>query len=484
MTSDGYLDSITNPAGEAITLGYKDGGLLTSLKDSRGNTYLYTYDDTGRLIKDEDPAGGFKTLVHTEGADRSYTVSLSTALGRTTNYQVTEDTLNNEIKKNTLPSGLVTESTQRPDGTSTYKSPDGTKVDLTLGPDPRWGMQAPLTSNLSLTLPSNLISTITTTRSVTLADPLDKLSLTSQTDTLNVNGRTYTSAYDATTKTVTITTPQGRKGKVVIDSQGRLVEEQDADLIPVNYTYDSQGRLATVTEGSGTETREVGFTYDSDGNLSTITDPIGRTTTFEYDTAGRVTSQALPDSRVIRTSYDANGNVTAVTPPERSDHGFSYTPVDLTSSYTPPDLGAGTEETQYEYNLDRQLTRITRPDGLILDVGYDNAGRLSALTLPEGQITYSYHTGTGNLSTITDSGGSTLSYTYDGLLLKGSTWSGTISGSIGHTFDNNLRITSQSVNSSNTINLQYDNDSLLTAAGSLTLSRDTQNGLMLTCTLF
>lgn len=42
---------------------------------------------------------------------------------------------------------------------------------LTLGPDPRWGMQAPLPSSLALTTPGGLTSTLTTTGTVTLADP-------------------------------------------------------------------------------------------------------------------------------------------------------------------------------------------------------------------------------------------------------------------------------------------------------------------------
>jgi hypothetical protein len=40
-------------------------------------------------------------------------------------------------------------------------------------------------------------------------------------------------------------------------------------------------------------------------------------------------------------------------------------------------------------------------------------------------------------------------------------------------------VTSQSVNSGNTINYAYDNDGLLTAAGSLTLTPNPQNGLLI-----
>jgi RHS repeat-associated protein len=58
-----------------------------------------------------------------------------------------------------------------------------------------------------------------------------------------------------------------------------------------------------------------------------------------------------------------------------------------------------------------------------------------------------------------------------------------VSGSVNRTFDNGFRVTSQNVNGANTINFTYDNDDLLTAAGSLTLTRDSQNGLITATTV-
>jgi RHS repeat-associated protein len=105
------------------------------------------------------------------------------------------------------------------------------------------------------------------------------------------------------------------------------------------------------------------------------------------------------------------------------------------------------------------------------------------LTLPGSQVTtYAYGATTGTLSSIT-APGSTLSYTYDGALLKQTTWAGTVAGSVSRNYDNNFRITSQSVNGANTISFGYDNDSLLTSAGSLTIARSAQHGLITGTTL-
>ena len=213
-------------------------------------------------------------------------------------------------------------------------------------------------------------------------------------------------------------------------------------------------------------------------------DFLSRSVGFAYDLAGRITTQTLPDTRTIGYSYDANGNVTSITPSGRPAHAFSYTPVDLEQNYTPPDVGFSPRNTQYTYNLDRQLTLVTRPDGQTIQLGYEpTGGRLSTLTLPGSQVTtYAYHATTGNLSTIT-APGATLSYTYDGSLLKTTTWSGTVGGSVSRDYDNNFRITSQSVNGGNTISFGYDTDSLLTSAGAETITRSSQHGLITGTTL-
>jgi YD repeat-containing protein len=278
--------------------------------------------------------------------------------------------------------------------------------------------------------------------------------------------------------------PVGRTSTVTLDAQGRVVQEQVTGLEPVAYAYDTLGRLSTITQGTGANARTSTLTYDSKNELINIQDPLLRNVGFAYDLAGRITTQTLPDTRTIGYAYDGNGNVTSITPPGRPAHGFDYTPVNLESNYNPPDAGFSPRNTQYAYNLDRQLTTVTRPDGQTIQLGYEpTGGRLSTIALPGSLVTtYAYDATKGTLSTIT-APNSTLAYTYDGSLLKQTTWSGTVAGSVSRNYDNNFRITSQSVNGANTISFGYDNDSLLTSAGSLTISRSAQNGLITGTTL-
>ena len=199
---------------------------------------------------------------------------------------------------------------------------------------------------------------------------------------------------------------------------------------------------------------------------------------------GRTTRQVLADSKAIGFGYDANGNTTSITPPEKPDHTFSYTAVNLEETYNPPALGIVTTPSQYEYNLDKQLHKIIRPDGKSIQFDYNNKGKLELVTLPDNKtVEYTYDEAKGRLTTVTAPGGETLSYSYDGSLLLNTTWAGAINGSVSRTYNNNFWITSHMVNGGSTINYQYDNDGLLTGAGNLTIGRNAQNGLITSTTL-
>jgi len=483
LDANGYLATITNPAGETHRMAYTADGLLTRFEDPRGQTSTMTYDEAGRLVQDSNAAGGSQTLTRTVQASPPGTaVTVTTAEGAATLYKLEDLTTGDQRRTVTQPDGTQTLSVTGTDGKTTSTAADGTVSTLTRGPDPRFGMSAPVTSQTVRT-PGGRTASIATARTANLTNANDPLSLVTLTDTVTTNGRVSTSLYTAATRTTTSTSAAGRVSTTVSDPLGRPTQTQIAGLEPVAYTYDTRGRLETLTQGTGPEARAVTFAYDTDGYLAGITDALDRTAGFAYDPAGRVTRQTFPDGRQVQFGYDAKGNLTALTPPGRPEHGFSYTPVDLTAEYTPPEVGAGTNSTHYSYNLDKQLTRVLRPDGLSVDLDYDTVGRLKTLTVPEGTLSYGYHATTGRLNQITAPDGGALGLTYDGSLLTGATWTGTVAGSIGFAYDNDFRVASVNVNGASPIAYQYDPDSLLTQAGALTLTRNAQHGLLTGSTL-
>ncbi len=483
VNARGQLATIANPVGETYRMAYTEDGLLTRFTGPRGHASVMTYEADGRLRTDSNAAGGSQTLSRTvQLRPPAATVSLTTAEGLVTGYKVEDLTTGDQRRTVTQPDGTSTVSVTGSDARTTSTGPDGTVTTLSSLPDPRFGMSVPLVSQ-TLKTPAGRTLTVARTRTASLAVPNAPLSLVTLTDQVTTNGRASTSVYTAATRTTTSTSAAGRVSTTVLDALGRPSQTQTAGLAPVAYTYDSRGRLATLTQGSGAEARAVTFTYGTDGYLAGITDALDRTAAFQYDLAGRVTRQTFPDARVVQFGYDAKGNLTALAPPGRPVHAFSYTPVDLTAEYTPPEVGAGTNSTEYSYNLDKQLTRVLRPDGLSIDLDYDSAGRLGTLSVPEGSFGYAYHATSGHLSRITAPDGGRLDFSYDGSLLTGAAWTGTIAGSVGFGYDNDFRVSSVSVNGANALAYTYDADSLLTQAGSLTLTRDPENGLLRGSTL-
>ena len=474
---------MTNPANESDSFSYHSEGLLATMTDARQHVYQFQYDADGRLTQDADPSGGFLSLSRNESPGQ-YQINLSTSLSNTTSYLVESLPAGSWRRLNTFPDGTRLVRTFSIHGTESTTAPSGSTSSLVQGPDPRWGMQAPLASSLVATTPGGLSATVSSGRTANLSEASNPLNLTTQTDTVTINGRTYSSTYTASTRRFTNTTPAGRQSTSAVDHLGRLLQSQFAFLHPVRFSYDSRGRLETIQQGNGAEERTTTFAYNNEGYLQTVIDPLSRVVRFQYDLAGRVMEQTLPGNRVISFNYDASGNLVSLTPPGKPQHGFDYTEVGLMKEYDPPLAPhTGTRVTTYSYDTERKPTLLTRPDGQTMAFDYDSAGRLSALNLPGRQLTYGYSTTTGNVTSITDSTGSSLSYTYDGSLPKSTTWSGTVNGSVSRNYDNNFRITSRSINGSHIVNFGYDNDSLLTSAGSLTLGRNLQNGLLTGTTL-
>jgi RHS repeat-associated protein len=476
VDSNGFLSLITNPAGDKQDFTNSAGDLLTARTDANGDSYSYKYDSQGALTLDSDPVGGSTSLTRSTTGS-GYSVASTTAMGRTSTFSVRANQTRQELT-NVWPNKLAADGSDiQQTGTlqEVETLPDGTTNTRTLGPDPRFGLQVPVLTSATLQKGSLTESRSgSRTADFTTNKPF---SLVTQTDKTAVNGRTYTSAFTASTRTYVGTSPVGRKTTRVLDSLERLGSLQVGTLTATQYAYDSRGRLETITQGA----RKTSFTYDTDGFLASITDPLKLTTSFTHDSAGRMLTTTLADGRIISYTYDANGNRTSVTPPGKSAHDFAYSEVNLATSYTPPTV-SGTGLTTYAYNTDRQIETITRPDERVIRYGYDSAGRLSSIATPTETIDYSYSSTTGNLDSASLTSGEALAYTYNGPLLTSTKWTGTIDGTVGYAYNDNFWTTSETINAANDIAFSYDNDGLVTKAGAMTVVNNS-NGLITGTTL-
>ncbi len=471
LDANDYLQEIRDPAGNRIRLAHTPTGLLTELRDQRDDVYRFAYDTLGRLVADSAPNGGSKLLARTP-RDTGYTVTVTTEMNRSSTYAL--DILGDRAEKRTLidAAGFATRTWRNQSAVDSTRAANGTLTVTTRVGDPRFGTQVSLPGRTVIRLPSNDSMVVTSRRTSTRSDSTNPFSLTQQIDSIRMNGQLWRSVYDGLTRRATVTTPLGRQSFTTYDPLGRIAVVRMPGLDSVVYRYDTRGRLDRVQTGG----RVTARSYDTKGRLATTTDALGRTDSLFYDDADRLIRQAIPGGREILFAYDSSGNLTGVTPPGRPRHSFGFTPVDLAESYTPPSLGAGTWATAYGYNLDRQLTRITRPDGGLVEFGYDPSGRPSTLNFDRGEITAVYSSSTGQVTSLTAPGGNTLSYTYDGFLPKTMTWGGVVQGSVGLSYNSDFRVSSQTINGASSIAFGYNTDGLLTTAGGLGIKRNVQSG--------
>ncbi len=468
VNGDGWLTSVANPASEAHTMSYTPGGLLQSFTDPLTNTHAFTYNGLGRLILDDDPAAGSTTLTRIDLAD-GYAVTTTSALGRVHTYKV-ENLATGEVRRTTIePSGATTVSLIRPGASEQTTFANGGTLSLALGPDPRWGMQAPVVTSLKATTLGGISRTTTGSRTATLSDPANLLSLVQMTETLTDDGTTRTRVYDAPTRTFTLTTAEGRTLTATLDVLGRLASYQGgAGVAPIVDTYDAQGRLVLETQGSVSRS----FGYDSLHRLTSSTDAAG-TTTYGYDDADRISSTTTPRGHTYGVAYDDAGRSTSLTMPGGAVHALEYTADGLEAGYTPPGGGG----VGWNYNSDDEWTGTLLAGGDTLASGYDSGARPSGRSYPEAAVGFTYVGTTDRLAstTWTPLGGpaQTNGMTYDAELPRSMTASGAAAGAYVYGYDGRMRLTSMNLTSgADLVNtaLVRDRDGLLTGYGPFTVA--------------
>ncbi|MFU1796223.1 RHS repeat-associated core domain-containing protein [Paenibacillus azoreducens] len=147
-------------------------------------------------------------------------------------------------------------------------------------------------------------------------------------------------------------------------------------IIKSEYTYDSIGRLLKVVNKKNTEIlSQYQYTYDNNGNITTVTDGTGATS-YAYDKLNRLTQVTRPSGQTINYTYDARGNRSTFT-----SSGLSQSYSDITSTYNVWDqLESTTKDgltTEYVYEMQGlRLSKTT--DTSTTRYAYNNSGEVIA----------------------------------------------------------------------------------------------------------
>ncbi|TMR96381.1 DUF6531 domain-containing protein [Nonomuraea basaltis] len=204
--------------------------------------------------------------------------------------------------------------------------------------------------------------------------------------------------------------------------QGRIVEIRlrGAGQTLVSYAYDEAGDLTEVTNSSGLPLR---FTYDDEGRMTRWHDRIGTWYAYTYDQEGRciygtgtdgVFNTEISYAEGVTTARDSLGNATTYhynellqviseTNPLGHVTRYRWDPQDRLLAHTDP-LG---RTTHYSYDTENLLS-ITRPDGAIRHLTYNELNQPVTITDFDGTISPFDHDEHGNL--VADP---TTTYAYD-----------------------------------------------------------------------
>lgn len=181
------------------------------------------------------------------------------------------------------------------------------------------------------------------------------------------------------------------------NAKARLTKTID-EAAATTWTYNAQGRVASKTQVTGSNTLSVAYGYDAYGRLASITYPSGKVVTFGFDAAGRVNAIAVGATTILSgASYFPFGAVKGFT----WGNGLAYARTfDADGRLLSFPVGASTRTITYDEA--GRITWITDSGtpGLDLNAGYDVLDRLtSSVGYPANQ-SYSYDAN-GNRTSVT-----------------------------------------------------------------------------------
>jgi YD repeat-containing protein len=200
--------------------------------------------------------------------------------------------------------------------------------------------------------------------------------------------------------------------------------------IQFDLKYDPLGNLAALIDGRGVETR---FINNALGEVVEVREAAATADGSGPDgtpPTGRGETGLTPFGFLLRHAYDANGNVVDV---QREDRGGTrgvglfvelHRTLDILDDVVQtdqPSTASLTLTTQFRYDANQNLTRVTEPDGNSHDRAYDERDLLLSTTrgslgpLGGTPSTRLYaHDGDGNIAHLTDGRGGLTDYLYDG----------------------------------------------------------------------
>ena len=373
------VTTMTGPLSGVLLHGHPNNRDLTSLTDPDGQTVGLAYDQNHRPSSVTDRLGNNASFSYDAAGNLT---SASDPLGNTATYEYQEQVQGPFTFHNLM---RITHA----DGTSNTLSHDewGNIVGITDGEGKLW--EYAYNSRGQVTRAENPIG------GVVLVNYNADGMLGSHT---NPAGHTVQFFYDGLKRLSKVTFPDGLSREFSYDNRYNLTGAVGPAGNTRTYAYDANANLISAADGARPP---FGLSYTGNGLLAAVTDPLGATTTYSYDALSRVRSSANAAGDAVTISYDSQGRLASVKDCSGIGPSILYNAEGIPVSISD---GLGRTRT-YLSNANGWITKITTTLGDVMEYGYDPMGRMVSFKNPLGQVKQYSYDGRGLLSGVTLPGG-------------------------------------------------------------------------------
>jgi RHS repeat-associated protein len=432
----GNLLTLTDAANKVTKLTYDASGNVLSVKDALENQTTFTYDSSGKRqteTRTVTTPSGVQTLVTRTDYDSNGKVRFVTdAENKVTEYKYDAngnqiaviDAHNNKTEYRYDSKGQLVE-TIYPDKTPGNLADNprtiniydkGGRLRATINPDKH-------ATDYNYDDAGRLVETIYPDRTDTIADLVSAIAPGKTPATIDWTQVIYPDIAPAfLTNNPRSKTEYYKNGsvKAEIDERGNRTE----------YRYDNNSRLVEVIYPDDTPSNldnnpRTKTEYDDAGRTVATIDAKGRITRYEYDDLGRLVKTVYPDATpnnllnnpTNRTEYDSVGRRISATDAAGKTLKYEYDALGRLTAVVPTLNQAGTNpinlKTEYGYDEAGRLIWLEDAKDHRTEFEYDKNGRRVAVELPLTQRSITTYDEVGNVKTVTDFNGSTITYGYD-----------------------------------------------------------------------
>jgi YD repeat-containing protein len=392
-TADGFLESVTDSEGHTTSYEYDPSGRMTGINRSDGNFIDFIYDANGNMTALINSAGIYHRFGHNKVNQNS---SYITPMSGSYSYVYDKDRRLIETNfpsgrqiTNTYENGRLAQ-TQTPEGNIDYSYLCRTKIDsitkgaesITYGYDGKLIISETLggTLNQSLNYAYNNdfdVSTFSYANSI-VNYTYDNDGLLTATGDFTITRNAGNGLPEAVSGGA-LNLTRSFNGYGELDEQNFTVSSQN--VTSWTLTRDNNGRIISKTETVSGVTTTYAYTYDSMGRLRTVTKDGDLVEEYSYDPRGTRISETntLRGFSGRAFSYSDEDHLLTAGSVEYSYDfdGFLTTKTD------------GTDVTTYRYSSRGELLSVNLPDGKVIEYVHDPLGRRTAKKI-DGVIVEKY----------------------------------------------------------------------------------------------